>query len=311
VLARLQDGTDLFCGAADSFIARPASADSLCSLAASHPDATIVAGATDVGLWITKQMRDLPRIILVGGVEELHRVSSDGGTLSIGAAATYAEAEALLARLHSDVGEVMRRIGSRQVRASGTIGGNIANGSPIGDMPPMLIALDATLHLRHGADVRSLQLESFFVAYGEQDRKPGELVWRIDVPTLAANQVFRSYKISKRFDQDISAVMAAFRFTLEGRRVMQARIAFGGMAATPKRASRAEAMLQGVSLDDPPAWDGAISALAEDFQPISDMRASAGYRMSVAQGLLGKALIEIAGADAGTTRILEPQREPA
>ena len=205
----------------------------------------------------------------------------------------------------------MRRIGSRQVRASGTVGGNIANGSPIGDMPPMLIALDATLHLRHGSEVRSLPLESFFIAYGKQDRKPGELVWRIDVPKLAADQVFRAYKISKRFDQDISAVMAAFRFTLDGRRVRQARIAFGGMAATPKRGTRAEAMLQGMSLDDPPSWDRAISALAEDFQPISDMRASADYRMNVAQGLLGKALIEIAGADGGTTRILNPLPEPA
>jgi xanthine dehydrogenase small subunit len=310
-LARLQDGTDLFCGTSDSFIARPANADTLCHLATAHPDATIVAGATDVGLWITKQMRELPRMILVGGVEELRRISVEQGTLSIGAAATYAEAQAQLAGLHPDIGEVLRRIGSRQVRASGTVGGNIANGSPIGDMPPMLIALDATLHLRHGSDVRSLPLESFFVAYGKQDRKPGELVWRIDVPRLAAGQVFRAYKISKRFDQDISAVMAAFRFTLDGRRVMQARIAFGGMAATPKRGTRAEAMLRDVSLDDPPSWDRAISALAEDFQPISDMRASADYRMMIAQGLLGKALIEIAGADAGTTRILNPLPEPA
>ncbi len=310
-LAKLQDGTDLLCGSADSFIARPASADSLCSLAASNPEAAIVAGATDVGLWITKQMRELPRIILVGGVEELHRISDKQGRLSIGAAATYAEAQAQLAGLHPDIGEVLRRIGSRQVRASGTVGGNIANGSPIGDMPPMLIALDATLHLRHDSEVRSQPLESFFIAYGKQDRKPGELVWRIDVPKLAADQVFRAYKISKRFDQDISAVMAAFRFTLDGRRVRQARIAFGGMAATPKRGTRAEAMLQGVSLDDPPSWDRAISALAEDFQPISDMRASADYRMNVAQGLLGKALIEIAGADGGTTRILNPLPEPA
>ena len=279
------------------------------SLAASNPEATIVAGATDVGLWITKQMRELPRIILVGGVEELRRISDKQDRLSIGAAATYAEAQAQLAGLDPDIGEVLRRIGSRQVRASGTVGGNIANGSPIGDMPPMLIALDATLHLRHDSEVRSLPLESFFIAYGKQDRKPGELVWRIDVPKLAADQVFRAYKISKRFDQDISAVMAAFRFTLDGRRVRQARIAFGGMAATPKRGTRAEAMLQGVSLDDPPSWDLAISALAEDFQPISDMRASADYRMNVAQGLLGKALIEIAGADAGTTRILGPLPE--
>ena len=166
------------------------------------------------------------------------------------------------------------------MRASGTVGGNIANGSPIGDMPPMLIALDATLHLRHGAEVRSLPLEDFFIAYGKQDRKPGELVWRIDVPKLAANEAFRAYKISKRFDQDISAVMAAFRFTLDGRRdcIGPHRLRRHGGDAEARREGGGR-MLQGVSLDEPPAWERAISALAEDFQPISDMRASADYRL--------------------------------
>ncbi|MFO1123094.1 MAG: xanthine dehydrogenase small subunit [Hyphomicrobiales bacterium] len=311
LLTQLHDGSDLFAGTAESFIARPASAATLCSLAAEHPDATIVSGATDVGLWITKQMRDLPRIILTGGVAELHAISEDDAMLSIGAAATYAEAEPSLARLHPDLGEVLRRIGSRQVRASGTVGGNIANGSPIGDTPPMLIALDARLHLRHRARVRSLDLEEFFIAYCKQDRAPGELVWRVDVPKLAANQVFRSYKISKRFDQDISAVMAAFRFTLDGRRVADARIAFGGMAATPRRGRKAEAAIRGAALDDPASWAGAIHALAEDFQPISDMRASAAYRMKVAQGLMGKALIEISGTAQKSTRVIVSERETA
>lgn len=301
-LAELDDGKDVFVGSATGFIARPARAATLSRLAAENPDATIVSGATDVGLWITKQLRELPKIILTGGVKALHEVAEKRGRISIGAAATYAEAAPALAAIDADIGEVMRRLGSAQVRASGTVGGNIANGSPIGDMPPMLIALGATLALRHGGNERTLPLEDFFIAYGKQDRKPGELVWRVDVPKLKPGEAFRAYKISKRFDQDISAVMAAFRLVLDGRRVASARVAFGGMAATPKRATATEASLQGVSLGDPASWNRAIDALAADFQPISDMRASASYRMEAARGLLRKALMEVAGADA--TRVM-------
>ncbi|WP_373504562.1 xanthine dehydrogenase small subunit [Aestuariivirga sp.] len=302
MLASLDDGADVFIGTPDSFIARPARAGTLAQLASDNPDATIVSGATDVGLWITKQMRNLPKIILTGGVKSLHAISDESTYVSIGAAATYAEAFEALGAIDHDVREVLRRLGSTQVRASGTIGGNIANGSPIGDTPPMLIALDATLHLRHGPSERSLPLEEFFIAYGKQDRRPGELVWRIDVPKLKANEVFRAYKISKRFDQDISAVMAAFRFTLDGRRIGSARVAFGGMAATPKRGTRTETALAGIQLDDPASWTDALAALAQDFQPISDMRARAAYRIEVAQGLLRKALMEVAGATA--TRVV-------
>lgn len=301
-LASLDDGADVFVGTADSFIARPSSPEMLARLAAENPDATIVSGATDVGLWITKQMRSLPKIILTGGVKQLHAVETTRDAVTLGAAATYAEAMPALAAIDADVSEVLRRLGSTQVRASGTVGGNIANGSPIGDTPPMLIALGATLTLRHGGSERSLPLESFFIAYGKQDRKPGELVWRIEVPKLKPNEAFRAYKISKRFDQDISAVMSAFKFALDGRTVSAARIAFGGMAATPKRAAQAEATLQSASLDQPASWEAAIAALAKDFQPISDMRASAAYRIEVAQGLLRKALMEVAGASA--TRVL-------
>jgi xanthine dehydrogenase small subunit len=244
-------------------------------------------------------MRPLLKIILTGGVGALHAVDVTGDSVSIGATATYAEAFGALASIDEDIAEVLRRLGSAQVRASGTVGGNIANGSPIGDTPPMLIALDATLTLRHGNTERSLPLDRFFIAYGKQDRKPGELVWRIDVPKLKVNEAFRAYKVSKRFDQDISAVMSAFRLTLEGERIASARIAFGGMAATPKRAAAAEAALAGATLADETSWRAAVDALATDYQPISDMRASAPYRIEVAQGLLRKALMEVRGA-AGT-----------
>jgi xanthine dehydrogenase small subunit len=308
-LRALDDGADVFIGTPQGFIARPQRAETLVRLAAENPDATIVSGATDVGLWITKQMRVLPKIILTGGVKDLHKVEQGKSQVSIGVSATYAEAQAALSAIDPDLGEVLRRLGSTQVRASGTVGGNIANGSPIGDMPPMLIALGATLTLRHGDAERSLPLEDFFIAYGRQDRKPGELVWRIDVPELKADEAFRAYKISKRFDQDISAVMAAFKLALDGRRIAGARIAFGGMAATPRRAKAAEAALAGAVLDQSATWGAAISALAQDFAPISDMRATAAYRMEVAQGLLRKALMEIAGA--GGTRVVGARKQVA
>jgi xanthine dehydrogenase small subunit len=303
-LASIDDGADIFIGTPEGFTAIPASADTLLALAADHPDATLVAGATDVGLWMTKQLRGLPKIIHVSGVKALHAITDHGDHLSIGAAATYAEAEAALSSLDADLGEALRRIGSRQVRASGTIGGNIANGSPIGDTPPMLMALGSTLHLRSRDGARAMPLENYFIGYGKQDRRPGELVWRIDVPKLAPDEAFRCYKISKRFDQDISAVMAAFRFTLNECRIASARLAYGGMAATPKRATAAETALAGAFLDNPQSWEPAIAALSEDFQPISDMRASAEYRREVAQALLHKALIEVAGADTAATRLI-------
>ena len=310
ILSSMHDGADVFVGTPESFVARPVSPDALSRLAAEHPDATIVSGATDVGLWITKQLRVLPKIILTGGVSTLHDVTEMPDRVSIGAAATYAEAAEAMGRIDADVREVLRRLGSTHVRASGTIGGNIANGSPIGDTPPMLIALEATLQLRHGDATRRIPLEKFFIAYGKQDRAPGELVWQIDVPKLRAGEHFRAYKISKRFDQDISAVMSAFRVTVDDRRIAAARIAFGGMAAIPKRATRAEAALSGMSLDDEASWNDAIAALAQDFQPIADMRASAAYRMEVAQGLLRKALIEISGT-ADATRVVGARKAVA
>jgi xanthine dehydrogenase small subunit len=310
-LLSLNDGSDVFVGGKESFLAVPASADTLAQLAADHPDATIVGGSTDVGLWITKQLRVLPKIIHTGGVAELHDIADTAEMLSLGAAATYGEAESRLSAIDADIAEVLRRLGSKQVRASGTVGGNVANGSPIGDTPPMLIALGATLILRHRQAMRQMPVEAFFIAYGRQDRQPGELVWRLDIPKLKQGEVFRAYKISKRFDQDISAVLAAFKFTLDGRRVASARLAYGGMAAVPKRALRAEAAIAGASLDTPASWDAAIRALAEDFQPITDMRASAAYRMETAQALLRKALIEIAGGDSGDTRVVGSRAEAA
>jgi xanthine dehydrogenase small subunit len=209
-----------------------------------------------------------------------------------------------LAAIDPDLGELLRRFAGKQIRTVGTIGGNIANGSPIGDMPPALIALGATLSLQKAQSQRTIALEDFFVAYGTQDRAAGEFVHSVRVPKLKTSERFRCYKISKRFDQDISAAMGAFKFTLDGSRIQSARIAFGGMAATPKRASHAEGALAGANLADDTSWVPALTALATDFTPITDQRASAGYRRDVARALLQKALIEIGGTPTRHTRIV-------
>jgi xanthine dehydrogenase small subunit len=308
-LRALPRNEDVFAETSSGFLAIPASPDSLAEMSARNPDATIVSGATDVGLWVTKQMRVLPKIIHTFNVPVLHTIKIIDDVLWIGAAVTYGEAIQALSDLDPDIGEVMRRLGSRHVRASGTIGGNIANGSPIGDMPPLLIALGASLHLRHGSDERSMPLEDLFIAYGKQNRKAGELVWRIEVPVLKSDEHFRASKISKRFDQDISAVMFALKVKKNGNHIVSARLAMGGMAATPKRAALTETALEGLDLFDEASWDIAIEALAIDYQPISDMRASATYRLETAKALLHKALLEFQGST--NTRVIGGRSQAA
>jgi xanthine dehydrogenase small subunit len=300
-LAALADRRDVFVGSEAAFFAAPASLDSLAALYARFPDATLVAGATDVGLWITKQLCDLERVIWLGRVAGLDSVGkSADGALSIGAGVTLADAMQLFGAIHPDLSELMRRFGSVQVRASGTVGGNIANGSPIGDLAPALIALGGRVVLRKGGRTRVLPLEDFFIAYGKQDREPGEFVTAVEAPSLAPHQSYRAFKVSKRFDEDISAVMLAVRVDVDGRRILGARIACGGMAATPKRAENAERALAGANLDQPASWGAARAALSRDFTPLTDQRASAAYRMTVAANLLEKALVEISGAGAPT-----------
>ncbi len=299
-LAKIADESDLFVGDESAFFAAPASEAALAGLYARHEDAVLVGGATDVGLWITKMLRDPRKIIWLGRVAGLDRIEDSDDALDFFATATLQRAMPKLAQLHPDLGEIMRRFGSAQVRVAGTVGGNVANGSPIGDLPPALIALGATVELRCGDASRVLPLEDFFIAYGKQDRAPGEYVRRVRAPKLKANQHYRSFKVSKRFDEDISAVMSAFRFTLDGRRIGEARIAYGGMAATPKRAGGAEQALVGARLDDPASWSAAIAAIGSDYAPLTDMRATAAYRSRVAANLLRKALIEVAGGEDAT-----------
>lgn len=293
----------LFVGDDNSFFAAPATLDEALQLYDKHPNATPVAGATDVGLWVTKRLDQLPKILHLGRIDTFAAISQTDDMIRLGAGATYEAAFQIMSEIDPDISSVISRIGSRQVRASGTIGGNIANGSPIGDTPPVLIALGATLELQKAGASRTILLEDFFIEYGKQDRETGELVTAINIPKLKANECFRSIKISKRFDQDISAVMAAFKFAVDHDTISDARIVFGGMAGTPKRGEHAEKNLIGATLKDESSWDAAIAALEMDFAPMSDMRASAEYRRQVAQNTLRKALIELAGTDTTKTRV--------
>lgn len=307
-LTSLGLGEEVFIGTPENFLAIPASVESLASLYATHPDAVLVAGATDVALWITKQLRNLQKVIFLhraglSAIEETDR------NIIFGATVTYEQAESSLARIDRDLLNLLRRLGSKQVRASGTLGGNIANGSPIGDMPPALIALGSTIELRKGEVTREIPLEEFFIGYGKQDRSPGEFVVRLIVPKLEEDQAFRCYKIAKRFDQDISSVMGAFLLTLRGGRIHTARIAFGGMAATPKRAQAAERALAGASLGDMLGWTAALDALTSDYQPIDDHRASASYRVATARALLKRALVEVSGRRSDEMRIAGTREE--
>lgn len=271
---------------------QPNSADELAMWFEAHPEATLVAGATDVGLWVTKQFRDLGDVAFLGRCADLRGVEDGADIIRFGAMSTMTDVEAAIAPYHPSFAAMIRRYGSVQVRNAATIGGNIANGSPIGDGPPALIALGARLHLRKGDARREIALEDFFLDYGKQDRLPGEFVEAVSVPKQ--DDTLRCYKLSKRFDQDISAVCGCLSIIRDGDTITEARLAYGGMAGIPKRAAAAEAAMIGQSFGEA-TMRAAMAAMADDFAPLSDMRASAGYRLETAQNMLLRYLHEMQG----------------
>ena len=271
--------------AAGQRFSAPRSLAELHALRAQHPDATIVAGNTDVGLWINKQLRELHHLIYTGEVTELKSITHTGDRIRIGAAVSLEDAYAALAAHYPQLTEMWERFASPPIRNAGTLGGNVANGSPIGDSMPGLIALGARVVLSRASGARTLPLEDLYVGYQKKAMDGDEIVDAIEVPLPRPALRFRTYKVSKRYDSDISAVCAAFALTLDGDTIADCRIAYGGMAATPKRALIAERAMRGRRWDADTA-SAAADALADDFQPLGDLRASAGYRMRVAQNLL-------------------------
>jgi xanthine dehydrogenase small subunit len=272
----------------------PRTVEALSALLAEHPDARLVAGATDVGLWVTKSLRQLDTVIFVADVTELREMSETDEGLTIGAGVRWAEAHEAMARLHPDLGELVRRFAALQVRSAATVGGNIANGSPIGDGPPALIALGAELALRSSDGARTMPLEDFFLDYGKQDRQPGEFVESVFVPRPGPDAVIHMSKLSRRFDSDISAVCGAVALTVREGIIETARVAFGGMAATPRRAPKCEAALEGASYCAD-TFDAAARALSDDFEPLTDVRGSREYRLEAAGNILRRTWLSAQG----------------
>jgi xanthine dehydrogenase small subunit len=269
----------------------PVTLTELATAYAAAPDARLFAGSTDLALEVTQLHRPLSTMIYLGQVPELQGVTVGEHCIDIGAATPLTECQAALAADYPDFGALLHRFASLQVRNQGTLGGNIGNASPIGDCPPLLLALGASLVLRHGSEQRTLALEDFYLDYRITARQPGEFIETVRVPRPAPGQHFKAYKVAKRLDDDISAVCAAFNLTLDQGRVASIRIAYGGMAAIPKRALGCESALRG-NVWNTASVDAACQALAEDFTPLSDMRASREYRLLVAQNLLRKCLLE-------------------
>jgi len=263
----------------------------LTALRAEHPDAVLLAGSTDVGLWVTKQLRELNQIIYLGQVDELRQVSEKDGLVRIGAGVSLNDGYGALLRHYPQAREMWERFASTPIRNAGTLGGNVANGSPIGDSMPWLIVVGARVVLRNTARARTLPLEDLYVAYMKKAMQADEIVEAVEVPLPAADLRFRTYKVSKRYDSDISAVCAAFAIRLDGERIIGARVAFGGVAATPKRGVETEAVLTGKPWNEATAR-AAADALGRDYAPISDMRASDAYRLQTTKNLMQRFFLE-------------------
>ncbi|SFR41631.1 xanthine dehydrogenase small subunit [Litoreibacter janthinus] len=278
----------------------PKTSDELAAWYQDNPDATLIGGATDVGLWVTKRLQNLDKVAFTGRCADLQQIEETEDGLRIGAACTITQVLEAVKPLYPSFAEMLRRYGSTQVRNAATIGGNIANGSPIGDSPPALIALGARLHLRKGDLRRDMALEDFFIEYGKQDRQAGEFIEFVTIPKQ--RDTVKCYKLSKRFDQDISAVCGCFNIVVAGGSVARARIAFGGMAGIPKRATHVEDALIGKAWSED-NMEAALDGFAKDYAPMSDMRASADYRMQTAKNMLRRVYVESLGIPASVLEV--------
>ncbi|MBB5502877.1 xanthine dehydrogenase small subunit [Paraburkholderia sp. MM5384-R2] len=274
--------------------AAPRTVAALARIKQQEPAAHLLAGSTDIGLWVTKQMRELGDLIYVGQIAELQKLETNEDWIEIGAGVSVEKAYAEIAKQYPELTEMWQRFASLPIRNAGTLGGNIANGSPIGDSMPGLIALGARVIVRGGDIEREMPLEDLYLAYQQKDMAGHEFVVGLKVPARGgarANLRFRTYKLSKRFDSDISAVCAAFSFIADGDAIREPRIVFGGMAATPKRALQAEAVLRDAEWHEATA-QAAMLALGTDYAPLTDMRASSEYRLESAKNTLYRFWLE-------------------
>jgi xanthine dehydrogenase small subunit len=272
----------------DGVFFAPRSLDELTALRAKHPEALLLAGGTDLGLLAGRSRKPPKAVIHVVNVPELNVIDAGKEAITFGAAVPYARAMPLLIEAFPALRPYLARLGSRQIRTLGTIGGNVGNASPIGDMPPVLLALETRLKLVSVGGTRELPLEEFFTGYRKTALAPDEVIQSLTMPRLWEGETFHCDKVSKRRDQDISTVAGAYRLRIRHGRIEDVRMAFGGMAATPRRAGNAEAAL----LKD--GFDAARAALATDFQPLDDWRGTAAYRLQVAINLLHRLELRLA-----------------
>ena len=293
-LQALASTSSLYLQHEDASFFAPQTLNELADYLIAEPDARKLAGGTDLGLWVTKQHRDLNKLVYLGAVAELTLIKKTSEALEIGAAVSLEEAYQALTAEYPELDDLYERFASLPIRNSGTLVGNLANGSPIGDSMPALIALGAKLVLQQGQQMRHLALEAFYLGYQQQDLREGEFIRAVLIPLPKPAQIFRTWKIAKRFGQDISAVCAAFALEREAGQVTAIRIAFGGMAAIPKRATHTEQALLG-QVWNADCLEQAIPALRQDFQPLTDLRASADYRALVAANLLRKFFMQVEG----------------
>ncbi len=289
------------------FIA-PKNIDELAYELTHEPKSTLVAGGTDLALSVTQNLATIDKLVYVGNVEELSTIEETDSEIIIGSALPYSKFIDTLHHYYPELGEMIERIGSKQVRNNGTLGGNIGNASPIGDMPPALLALGATMTLHKNGIERTILVEDYFVDYKKTVLKSAEFIKSVQIPKPVTGQTLKLYKISKRIDDDISAVLAAFFFEQNGQTITNIRMAFGGMAAIPKRASAAESVLLGNSLTKEIVTQ-AKAAIATDFQPLSDVRASDKYRMTVAQNLIEKCYLELELQSSNAKEVIETRVE--
>ncbi|MCL8385390.1 xanthine dehydrogenase small subunit [Xanthobacter aminoxidans] len=263
----------------------PQTLSELVALRSAYPDAVLIAGATDLGLIPAKKRQGFPLVLSTRRVAELKRIAWEGEVLVLGAAVTYAEGLETVEAAFPAFGALIRRIGSRQIRTMGTFGGNLGTASPVGDTLPVLLALDAEVELAGPSGVRPMAVADFLTGYRQTALAPDEVIAALRLPRLAEGEQLFAWKLSRRFDQDISTLLGAFRLRVDGGRMMSFAAAFGGMADRVKRARTLETLLTGALWADAPP-EGIEAALAADFSPLSDHRASAAYRAAAAANLV-------------------------
>ena len=302
-LERLRDGVDVEVVQTNGNYFIPRNLSTLLRLKAEYPNSFLLAGGTDLGLYVTKRKMHLETIIQVTEVPELSSITIDSDSVSIGAAVTYSEVLEKLTAYYPSFCEMLLRLGSRQIRNSGTIGGNLVNASPIGDSPPSLVALGAKVVISSQSGDREMPLDKFFLDYRKTALQSDEILKTIIIPRLNQNLFFRTYKLSKRFDQDISSVCAAYCLRLNGEQVTDIRICYGGMAATPRRAYGAENFLR-LKKWQKDTVESAMLELAKDYTPMTDFRGTADYRSVASQNLLLRFYLESTG-EVGSGGVLD------